>query len=85
MHITYADSPPPQEPGARASGVKTVLIRWGDGSKSSHHHVATHIYRRRGRYALRVTVTDRAGNAATAKLVVKIGPKRVVKKRRKRR
>jgi len=72
IHISYADLPPPQEPGARESGVKSVLIHWGDGSKSTHFHVASHEYGRRGRYLIKVTVTDRAGNSATAELHVRI-------------
>jgi PKD repeat protein len=72
MHVSFADLPPPQQPGAKASGVKSVLIRWGDGSKSTHVHVASHVYARRGRYLIKVTVTDRAGNATTVARVVRI-------------
>ena len=72
IHVSFADLPPPQQPGAKASGVKSVLIRWGDGSKSTHVHVASHVYARRGRYLIKVTVTDRAGNATTVARVVRI-------------
>jgi len=72
IHVSFADLPPPEEPGARASGVKSVLIRWGDGSTSTHVHVASHVYRRRGRYLVKVTVSDRAGNATTVERYVRI-------------
>jgi PKD domain-containing protein len=73
-YVADTDSPPP-EPGSAASGVAQVLIDWGDGSSYVIAHGKFHAYTRPGRYVVRVTVTDRAGNATTVAQVLKIAAK----------
>ncbi len=84
--VTYTDAPPP-EPPADASGIASVVIGWGDGSRSivangtasvyAIAHQTNHIYRKPGRYRLTVTATDRAGNRTTLlqELRIKAKPK----------
>ncbi len=52
-------------PSGRASGVGIVRIAWGDGvvTTNPRGRKAAHRYGRRGRVTIRVSVTDRAGNA----------------------
>ena len=74
LHLHSADLPALQ-PGAKASGVATVRIDWGDGSgivENVNLSRADHIYLHRGRYRIRVTVIDRAGNRTTAARTVRI-------------
>jgi PKD domain len=52
--------------GARTSGIKDVSVSFGDGSKAVHRRTAEHRYARRGRFTVRVTATDKAGNVAVA-------------------
>jgi hypothetical protein len=54
------------------SGVSQVAIAWGDGARGRGRR-ATHRYRRAGRYAVRVTARDKAGNRRTVvrKVVVR--------------
>ncbi len=70
--VTYTDAPRGVHRSA-ASGVKSVVISWGDGSRYRIVHTKLHAYRRPGRYRIKVTVTDRAGNATTVSKVVRIG------------
>jgi len=42
------------------SGRRSVTVEWGDGKRSIHRN-ASHVYKK-GRYTLRVTAADRAGN-----------------------
>jgi hypothetical protein len=58
--------------GRRASGVRRVTIAWGDGSRTTSRR-ASHAYRRGGRFTLRVTVTDRAGNPTVVRRSVTVG------------
>jgi hypothetical protein len=63
--VRYADHPPAGQPRADASGVATVLVRWGDGKTtrvSFGRHTLTHVYKRVGRYQITLVVTDKAGN-----------------------
>jgi PKD repeat protein len=46
----------------RGSGVATVRIDFGDGTRVSGR-TATHRYAKSGSFTLRVTSTDKAGNA----------------------
>jgi hypothetical protein len=62
INVQYTDRPR----GIRySSGVGAIVVQWGDGSAS---HLAVgqsrrfHVYHRRGRFRVRVTVADRAGN-----------------------
>jgi hypothetical protein len=72
--VIASDLPDPLEPGARASGVAKVLVRWGDGSKQTRRTGGTHSYRRAGLYRLVATATDRAGNAVTIAHYLRILP-----------
>jgi hypothetical protein len=59
--------------GVITSGVKQILLSWGDGTPSELiRRGSRHAYARPGRYALRVLVTDRAGNRSTFRQVLKI-------------
>lgn len=49
-------------PGGRASGVAVVRIDFGDGVRVARRR-ASHRYGRKGRFTIRVSATDRAGNA----------------------
>lgn len=71
----YVDRPPAGEPLFDASGVATVVIRWGDGTTTRVRvgtHFALHRYRRRGRYKITMRVTDRAGNLTPVIKYVKV-------------
>lgn len=46
------------------SGVRTVEVSWGDGTRSTGRKL-THRYRRGGQYTVTVRATDRAGNVGT--------------------
>jgi hypothetical protein len=58
--------------GRPASGVGRVTIAWGDGRRTSSRR-ASHGYRRGGRFTLRVTVRDKAGNATVVRRSVTVG------------
>jgi len=57
--------------------VRYVRIDWGDGSPvttiAATTAGASHGYRRRGRFPIRVSATDRAGNAAAVTRRVRVG------------
>ena len=59
-----------QNPGA--SGLNQIRVVWGDGRAGLSGKTAAHRYRR-GRYTLRVSATDKAGNfnIVTRRLVIK--------------
>ncbi len=66
-------------PAADASGIKSVRVKWGDGSTSRVRRGSKfHVYRKVGRYRITVIVTDRAGNRTTVvvKIRIKHPPKR---------
>jgi hypothetical protein len=56
------------------TGVRSVQVLWGDGTRSTGRKV-THRYRRGGRYTVTVRATDRAGNVGTFKQRVRIARK----------
>jgi hypothetical protein len=58
--------------GRPASGVGRVTISWGDGRRTVSRR-ASHGYRRGGRFTLRVTVRDKAGNATVVRRSLTIG------------
>lgn len=64
-------------PGKTASGVALVTLSWGDGTvrTAKKAFTARHAYRRRGRYRITLTVTDRAGNRTTSTRPVTIKAK----------
>ncbi|HET8977626.1 MAG TPA: hypothetical protein VFN87_05660 [Solirubrobacteraceae bacterium] len=72
--VRSSDPAPPGQPRSQASGVATVFVRWGDGSRPQRirRTLATHIYRRRRTYTIAVTVTDRAGNRTVVRKRIKI-------------
>ncbi len=73
--IKVRDSDTPRGiPRAQASGIASVQVRWGDGSKSTVRHVKSHVYRHSRTYAVKVIVTDRAGNRTVKKRKLKITP-----------
>ncbi len=75
LRLSYRDAPPAGLPGRDASGVKSITIHWGDGTTSHVKpgaHRLTHIYRRPGRFAVTITISDRAGNRRTIVRHVKI-------------
>jgi hypothetical protein len=64
-------------PRSAASGVRSVQVKWGDGSKYSIRHGKYHAYSRRGIFVMTVTVRDHAGNRTivTRKLRITPSPK----------
>jgi hypothetical protein len=60
-------------PSGQAAGIKMVRIDWGDGSGFTQARQATHRYGRTGTFTVRVSATDRAGNARTVERSVHIG------------
>jgi len=89
VRVSYADRPPAGAPGYDASGVATLLIRWGDGTLTHFARgtrLLTHVYRRPGRYQITLVITDRAGNRTQVSEVVRIlRPKRPRRRRVRRR
>lgn len=73
LRVHAADHPAP-EPGAKASGIASVRITWGDGAVQQGRYVSSahHVYLRSGRFRIRVRVTDKAGNAVTVSRTVRI-------------
>lgn len=71
VYANYTDTP---RGGRRsqASGVSSVQIKWGDGKKSTLTHNAVHVYSRRGRFTVTLTVKDRAGNKTIKKRKLRI-------------
>lgn len=65
----YSDPPPPGLPRSAASGVATVYVNWGDRTARERirRTSARHVYRRRHRYTVTITVTDRAKNATVVR------------------
>ena len=72
--VSAADAPDPQEPHARASGIDSVLVRWGDGATSSNAGAHQHVYAKPGLYRVLVRATDRAGNAVAIARYLRILP-----------
>ncbi len=70
IRVTVKDS---DGPAGRASGIAKVTVYWGDGTPASKiGHTKTHVYKRAGRFKLRVVIQDRAGNTSTLTRVIKI-------------
>jgi hypothetical protein len=75
VRISYRDRPPAGQPGYDASGVATVLVRWGDGTVVRLRpgtHLLTHLYRHGGRFRITLAVRDRAGNLTRVAKLVKV-------------
>ena len=59
--------------GVVTSGVRQIVVSWGDRTPSELIRSGSrHAYARPGRYALRILVTDRAGNRTTYRQVLRI-------------
>ncbi len=77
LALVPSDPPNPSEPGATASGVRSVSVNWGDGSAvktSATLKRATHAYAKAGAYHLVVTVTDRVGNVTELTQLIRVLP-----------
>jgi hypothetical protein len=74
LRAAYTDSPPPEPPGA-ASGISSVIVRWGDGTSTVITGGKYHVYHRAGTFTITVIATDHAGNATTSSQVIQIKPK----------
>ena len=64
LRVRYTDVGP-SVPAADASGVATVFVAWGEQANAQariRETTASHRYLRAGRYRIKVTITDRAGN-----------------------
>jgi hypothetical protein len=62
LRVRYTDAQTGVPP-ADSSGVATVVVSWGDGTSNRIRvQTATHRYLRAGRYTMKITITDRAGN-----------------------
>ncbi len=75
LHIRAVDQPAAQH-GAKASGLASVRVTWGDGSGALHAQDisdARHSYSRKGVFRIAVRATDRAGNTTTVARNVRIG------------
>ncbi|MBB4664735.1 hypothetical protein [Conexibacter arvalis] len=80
LTLRPSDPPPPVAAGAapaKTSGVASVIVDWGDRSRRERvKRGARHAYARAGRYTIRITVADKAGNKAVVRQVVKIAAPR---------
>lgn len=59
----------------RTSGMRRVVVSWGDRAKGARGHSrvrATHRYRHKGTYPLEITATDKAGNENVTRRAVRI-------------
>ncbi len=70
----HAVDRPADQPGAKASGLASVRISWGDGAvvEATDIKRAHHIYSHAGSFRIRVKATDKAGNSATVNRTVRI-------------
>ena len=62
--------------GIRSSGVRGIVVSWGDrtgGARGTSAIRTRHRYRRGGSYELVITATDNAGNERTSRRTVRIG------------
>jgi hypothetical protein len=59
--------------GVLTSGVQQIVVSWGDRTPTEQiRRGSRHAYARPGRYALRILVTDRAGNRTTYRQLLRI-------------
>jgi hypothetical protein len=62
--------------GHRSSGIRDVVVSWGDATRPARGTArlrVSHRYARAGAYALEITARDRAGNVDVFKRTVRIG------------
>ncbi|MBW3609868.1 MAG: hypothetical protein KY463_16370, partial [Actinobacteria bacterium] len=65
----------PGLPGRTATGVRSIVVSWGDrtkGGRGTSSVRASHRYRRSGSYPLQITASDRAGNERTSRRTVRV-------------
>ncbi len=74
LYVSYSDTPPSGTP-AQGSGVKSIVVNWGDGSSDTITHGKFHSYQLPGRYRLTISVTDKAGNTTVRTDQLQIKPK----------
>ncbi|HEX4008800.1 MAG TPA: hypothetical protein VHX62_02260 [Solirubrobacteraceae bacterium] len=83
LRATYSDPPPRGLPESDASGVKTVVVKWGDGTQTQLRRTTTgHDYSRARAYTVTVIATDRAGNTTVVRKKIKIVAHAKTKRRR---
>jgi len=76
--LHHVDLPDPTEPGAKASGVASLSINWGDRSPTltgSRRTISRHVYAKTGRYRITIRLIDRAGNTTKITRRVRILPR----------
>jgi hypothetical protein len=75
LTVRASDAAPvaPGQAPIRTAGIETIVVDWGDRAPLEQiRRGARHAYARPGRYALRVTATDRAGNRVVVRERLKI-------------
>lgn len=76
LTVQASDPPPPPAAGAQpatTSGVGRIVLDWGDRSRRETIRAGSqHAYARPGRYTIRLTVFDNAGNRAEVRQVVRV-------------
>lgn len=76
LALRAQDLPPKPAKGAKpaeTSGVADAVVDWGDRSRRERIRTAgRHAYARAGRYLVKVTVVDKAGNRTVARQLLKI-------------
>jgi hypothetical protein len=80
--VSATDSPAPLTP-AQGSGIASLQVKWGDGSKYFIKSGKFHVYKRRRTYTVTVIAKDRAGNRTVLRRQVTIKPKPKPKPKRK--
>jgi hypothetical protein len=83
LALSVSDIPPVPIPRTSASGIASILVKYGDGT-STHLRNTRHVYARARRYTLTIIARDRAGNRTTLVTTVKIAPKPKPKPRRRK-
>jgi phage terminase large subunit-like protein len=77
LRLRISDTDIPRGMGRSvASGVASIEVKWGDGKSTKvrvSDHTASHLYARRGRFSVTVTVKDKAGNKTIKKIKIKVG------------
>jgi hypothetical protein len=77
IKVLASDPANPSEPGAKASGLASVAVRWGiRGTPVSavKVHVLRHVFTSPGLSRITVSATDRAGNATSIVRLLRILP-----------
>lgn len=83
VRVTTADPMSPAPLVASGSGVKRVIVDFGDGHRERSVR-AQHAYRTGGTYTVRVSSTDNAGNATVVRKSVTVKKVKKVKKTKKK-